>query len=327
MSTPKPTVFVARRIPEAGLRAIDQVAQVRLHDKPLPPTRSELLAGVKGCAGILSLLSDRIDGEVFDAAGPALKVVSNFAVGFNNIDVAEAARRGVAVGNTPDVLTDATADIAVALLLAAARRLREGYEDVIAGRWQTWEPLGWIGADLRGKTLGIVGMGRIGQAVAARLVHGWNMRLLYTSRAPKADVDRELGGQHMPLEQVLRESDFISLHVPLSDATRHLIDADALRLMKPTSVLVNTARGEVIDQQALIEALRTNQIFATGLDVCDPEPLPPDSPLLELRNCIVLPHIGSATVQARNAMAERAAGNLIAGLQGKPLPFRVPAPR
>lgn len=327
MGTLKPTVFVARRIPDAGLRAIEEVAEVRLHDKPLPPTRTELLAGVQGCSGILSLLSDRINGEVFDAAGDALKVVSNFAVGFNNIDVAEAARRGIAVGNTPDVLTDATADIAVALILAAARRLREGWEDVVAGRWKTWEPLGWIGADLRGKTLGIVGMGRIGHAVAARLVHGWNMRLLYTSRAPKTDADRELGGQHVPLEQLLRESDFVSIHVALSEQTRHLIGADALRLMKPTSVLVNTARGEVVDQPALIEALRSRGIFAAGLDVCDPEPLPTDSELLELRNCIVLPHIGSATVQARDAMAERAARNLIAGIQGKPLPFAVPAPQ
>jgi lactate dehydrogenase-like 2-hydroxyacid dehydrogenase len=327
MSTSKPTVFVARRIPDAGLCTIEKAAEVRLHDKPLPPTRSELLAGVQGCAGILSLLSDRIDAEVFDAAGDALKVVSNFAVGFNNIDIAEAARRGIAVGNTPDVLTDATADIAVALLLAAARRLREGWEDVAAGRWKTWEPLGWIGADLRGKTLGIVGMGRIGQAVAARLVRGWDMRLLYTSRAPKASIDSELNGRHVSLEQVLRESDFVSVHVALSQQTRHLIGADALRLMKPTSVLVNTARGEVIDQPALIAALRTRQIFAAGLDVCDPEPLPTDNELLQLRNCIVLPHIGSATVEARNAMAERAARNLIAGLEGQPLPFAVPVPR
>lgn len=326
MNSTKPTVFIARRIPDVGLHAIEEVAQVRLHDQPLPPTRRELLAGVRGCCGILSLLSDRIDREVFDAAGDSLKVVSNFAVGFNNIDVPEARRRGIEVGNTPDVLTDATADIAVALLLAAARRLREGWEDVTAGRWKTWEPLGWVGADLKGKTLGIIGMGRIGHAVATRLVHGWNMRLLYTSRKPKADVDRELHGQFAPLEQVLRESDFVSVHVSLSDQTRHLVNADAIGLMKPTSVLVNTARGEVVDQQALVEALRAHKIFAAGLDVCDPEPLPTDNELLQLRNCIVLPHIGSATVQARNAMAERAAGNLIAGIRGKPLPFAVPAP-
>jgi glyoxylate reductase len=326
MSIIKPLVFVARPIPDCGLSAIAEFAEVRLHDFPMPPTRLELLSGVEGSSGILSLLSDRIDGEVLDAAGDSLRVVSNFAVGFNNIDVAEAARRGIAVGNTPDVLTDATADIAVALLMAAARRLRESWESVSSGSWKTWEPLGWIGQDLKGKTLGIVGMGRIGQAVAQRLVHGWQMRLLYTSRAPKEDVDQQLGGTHVDLEQLLRESDFVSLHVALSDMTRHLIGAAGLALMKPTAVLVNTARGEVIDQTALVEALRARQIFAAGLDVCDPEPLPPDSPLLQLPNCVVLPHIGSATVIARNAMAERAARNLIAGIQGHPLPFPVQLP-
>ncbi|MGN6134300.1 MAG: 2-hydroxyacid dehydrogenase [Aureliella sp.] len=309
MDAPKPTVFVARRIPEVGLQAIAEVAQVRLHDRPLPPTRAELLAGVQGCAGLLTLLSDRVDAEVFDAAGPQLRVVSNFAV-----------------GNTPDVLTDATADIAVALMLAAARRLREGWESVADGRWQTWEPMGWIGQDLRGKTLGIVGMGRIGQAVARRLVLGWDMRLLYTARAAKPEVDSELGGRHVPLEQLLQESDFVSLHVSLSAQTRQLIGAEGLGRMKPTAVLVNTARGEVIDQAALVDALRSGKLFAAGLDVCDPEPLPLDSPLLQLSNCIVLPHIGSATVSARSAMAQRAAGNLIAGVQGKPLPFAVPLP-
>lgn len=326
MDAPKPTVFVARRIPEVGLQAIAEVAQVRLHDRPLPPTRAELLAGVQGCAGLLTLLSDRVDAEVFDAAGPQLRVVSNFAVGYNNIDTAEAARRGIAVGNTPDVLTDATADIAVALMLAAARRLREGWESVADGRWQTWEPMGWIGQDLRGKTLGIVGMGRIGQAVARRLVLGWDMRLLYTARAAKPEVDSELGGRHVPLEQLLQESDFVSLHVSLCAQTRQLIGAEGLGRMKPTAVLVNTARGEVIDQAALVDALRSGKLFAAGLDVCDPEPLPLDSPLLRLSNCIVLPHIGSATVSARSAMAQRAAGNLIAGVQGKPLPFAVPLP-
>lgn len=326
MSTHKPTVFVARPIPEVGLCAIRKVAEVRLHDKSLPPTRAELLSGVKECNGVLSLLSDRIDAEVFDAAGKSLRVVSNFAVGFNNIDVAEASRRNIAVGNTPDVLTDATADIAVALLMAAARRMREGWESVYGGSWKTWEPLGWIGMDMRGQTLGIVGMGRIGQAVAERLVRGWGMRLLYTSRSPKPDVDQLLDGQHVTLDQLLAESDFISLHVSLNSETRHLIDARALSKVKPTCVLANTARGEVIDQAALIEALRQGKLFAAGLDVCDPEPLPMDSPLLQLKNCVVLPHVGSATVGARNAMAERAARNLIAGLQGRPLPFPVQPP-
>lgn len=326
MSTRKPTVFVARPIPEIGLNVIREFAHVRLHDKPLPPTRAELLSGVKDCDGILSLLSDRIDAEVLDAAGEQLRVVSNFAVGFNNIDVAEASRRHVAVGNTPDVLTDATADIAVALMMAAARRLREGWDSVIGGSWKTWEPLGWIGMDMRGKTLGIVGMGRIGHAVAQRLVLGWGMQLLYTSRSPKPAVDRELRGQHVSLDQLLAQSDFISLHVSLGAETRHMIDEAALSKVKSTCVLVNTARGEIVDQPALVDALQKNKLFAAGLDVCDPEPVPMDSPLLHLDNCVVLPHIGSATVSARNAMAERAARNLLAGLQGQPLPFPVQPP-
>ncbi len=323
MTSSKPTVFVARKIPEVGLTQLAQVAEVRVHQGHLPPTRDELLKGVQGCSGILSLLSDRIDAEVFDAAGAQLKVVSNFAVGFNNIDVAEATRRHVAVGNTPDVLTDATADIAVALLLAAARRLREGWESVVQGNWKTWEPLGWMGVDLQGKTLGIVGMGRIGQAVAQRLVHGWKMNLLYTSRGAKPDVDQELRGRHVSLDQLMQQSDFVSVHVALTPQTRHLINANVLAQMKPSAVLVNTARGEVIDQEALIAALRSQKLFAAGLDVCDPEPLPTDSALLTLNNCIVLPHIGSATISARNAMAERAARNLIAGLQGQELPYPV----
>lgn len=323
MKQTRPTVFVARQIPSIGIEALKSVADVRVHDLPLPPTREQLLESVRGCAGILSLLSDRIDGEVFDAAGDQLKVVSNFAVGYNNIDVAEAKRRGIAVGNTPDVLTDATADIAVALMLAAARRLREGWQSVIDGGWKTWEPLGWIGMDLRGKTLGIVGLGRIGQATAERLVRGWGMNLLYTSRSPKPDVERELNGRHVELKELFERSDFISVHVALSAQTRQLINADLLGCMQPSAVLVNTARGEVIDQAALISALRHNNLFAAGLDVCDPEPLPTDHPLLTLPNCIVLPHIGSATVSARNAMSERAARNIVAALKGEPLPFAV----
>lgn len=323
MSTSKPTVFVTRRIPPAGLDLLQRAAQVKLHDQPLPPDRATLLAGVHACDGILSMLSDRIDGEVMDAAGSQLKVISNFAVGYNNIDIAEAERRGIAVGNTPDVLTDATADIAVALLLAAARRLRESWQSVIGGQWQTWEPLGWIGRDLRSQNLGIIGMGRIGQAVAERLVHGWGMRLLYTSRSPKPEVDRLLGGRRVELGELLRESDFVSIHVALNAQTRHLLDLNALAQMKPTAVLVNTARGEVIDQTALISVLKEKKLFAAGLDVCDPEPLPMNHPLLQLPNCIVLPHIGSATVAARDAMAQRAAANLIAGIEQKPLPFPV----
>ncbi len=319
----KPLVFVARQIPDAGLQLLYEQCEVRLHTGPLPPSREELLSGVRGCDGILSLLSERIDGEVFDAAGCQLKVVSNFAVGTNNILVDEAQRRGIAVGNTPDVLTDATADIAVGLMLAMARRMVESARAVTRGDWKTWEPLGWIGLDLVGKTVGIVGLGRIGEAVARRLHGGWRMRVLYTARQPKPQLEQELGARQVELDELLRSSDFVSLHVPLTDQTRHLIDAAALSSMKPSAVLVNTARGEVIDQAALVEALSSRKLFAAGLDVCTPEPLPPNDPLLQLDNCLILPHIGSATIQARDAMAVRAARNILAGVRGEPLPFAV----
>lgn len=319
----RPVVFIARRIPEVAFQLIAEHADVRLHEGSLPPTRAELFEGVKGCEGVLSLLSDRMDSQVFDAAGPQLKVVSNFAVGYNNIDVAEARRRGIAVGNTPGVLTEATADIAVALLLAAARRLPEGWQAVKGFEWKTWEPLGWMGLDLAGKTLGIVGLGRIGSAVAQRLQGGWGMKVLYTARSAKPEFDQKYGARHISLNELLRESDFVSLHVPLSDETRKLIGMPEFALMKPTAILINTARGEVLDQVALYEALRTNRIFAAGLDVCEPEPLPADSPLRELANCLIVPHIGSATFTARNAMAERSARNLVAGVLGQPLPYPV----
>lgn len=319
----RPKVFVARQLPQITLDLIRHVADPLVHMGSLPPSRTELLAGAQGCEGILSLLSDRIDAEVMDAAGPQLKVISNFAVGVNNIDIAEANRRGILVGNTPDVLTDATADIAVALILAASRNFRTAMQATGDGNWRTWEPLGWIGQDLARKTLGIVGMGRIGQAVARRMHGGWNMRILYTSRSDKSDLDSALGARRTSLEELLGQCDFISLHVPLSDETRHLISHKQLGLMKSTAVLVNTARGEIIDQDALVEALQQNRIFAAGLDVCTPEPLPLDHPLHRLPNCVLLPHIGSATREARDSMARRAAENLIAGLAGNRLPFPV----
>ncbi len=319
----RPVVYVARKIPENGLRLIGEQAEIRLHSGALPPTRDELLMGVRGCHGILSLLSDRIDAEVMDAAGPDLKAISNFAVGFNNIDVAEAGRRGIAVGNTPEVLTDATADIAVALLLAVARRLPEGWQAVQQLQWKTWEPLGWIGIELAGKTLGIVGLGRIGTAVAQRLHGGWGMKVLYTSRYPRPEFDLQFGAERVELEHLLQNSDFVSLHVPLSAATHHLIGDAELKQMRHTAIIINTARGEILDQVALFDALHSNRLWGAGLDVCDPEPLPANSPLRSLANCLIVPHIGSATITARHAMAERCAHNLIAGIQGKPLPYAV----
>lgn len=285
----------------------------------MPPSRDDLLLRIEGAAGLLCLLSDGIDGEVMDRAGDSLKVIANYAVGYNNIDVAEAKQRGIAVGNTPDVLTDATADIAVALVLAAARRVKEASDQVRSGDWKTWEPTGLRGWDLSGRTLGIIGMGRIGQATARRLHGGWGMNVVYTARSPKPDADAEFGANHVSLEELLQQSDFVSIHTDLNDQTRHLLNAGAFATMKPSAVLVNTARGDIIDQDALVEALSSGQIGAAGLDVTTPEPLAKSHPLVSLPNCIILPHIGSATHDSRDAMAEIAIDNIIAGLQGKPL--------
>jgi glyoxylate reductase len=318
MTTQLPRVFVSRQLPDVGLRRLRQATDCHVWPDRLPPPRNDLLASVQGCSGIVSLLSDSIDAEVFDAAGPGLKVVSNFAVGVNNIDLAEAKRRGIAVGNTPDVLTDATADIAVALLLAAARHVQPAADSVRQGGWKTWEPTGWLGCDLVGKTLGIVGMGRIGAAVAKRMAGGWGMQVVYTSRTQKHLPDLPTA-RRVSLDELLQSSDFVSLHTDLSEETRGLINRQRLSLMKPTSVLVNTSRGGVIDQDALAEALAAGRPMAAGLDVTDPEPLSPDHPLVGLANCIILPHIGSATIASRGAMANICVDNLLAGLSGNPL--------
>lgn len=319
----RPRVFVTRQIPMPGIELLRSHFEVDIWPDPLPPSCEQLRSRAQGTFGLLTLLSDPIDASVMDAAGPSLRAIANYAVGFNNIDVQEAQRRSIAVGNTPDALTDATADIAVGLVLAAARHFQESILQVRALQWKTWEPLGLLGQDLRGKTLGILGMGRIGAAVARTMIGGWKMKLLYTSRTEKPQIDAELGGRRVPLEELLSTSDIISIHTDLNPGTKHLIDRDALSIMKSNAILVNTARGGVVDQEALYEALRAGQIFAAGLDVTDPEPLPSDSRLRELSNCTILPHIGSATFVARNTMSIMAAHNLIAVLHGTPMPHGV----
>lgn len=314
----KPRVFVTREIPPAGLDRIRAACDADIWSGLLPPPREELLQRVRDCDGLLSLLTERVDAELLNAA-PRLCVVSNFAVGFNNIDVAVASARGIAVGNTPGVLTDATADMAFCLLIAAARRLVEGHCDVQAGRWQTWQPLGYIGQDLAGRTLGVVGMGRIGYALSKRCRGGWDMNVLYYDVRNNDAAERELGAKRVDLDTLLAASDFVSIHTDLNDATRGMFNATTFRKMKPTAVLINSARGPLVNQRDLHEALRDGVLFAAGLDVTDPEPIAADDALLALPNVVVAPHIASATVASRNGMAEIAADNLIAGVQGKPL--------
>ncbi len=317
--TARPSVFVGRPIPEAGLSLLRPACELRLWPGPLPPAPTELREAVQGCAGILSLLTDRIDAEVMDAAGAGLRVISNFAVGVDNVDVAEASRRGIPVGNTPGVLTETTADLAWALLMAAARRVVEGDRYVHERRWQTWEPQAFLGHDVAGATLGIVGYGRIGQAVARR-AQGFAMRVLVASRHPIAAA---AGVTQVEFNTLLEQSDFVSIHTPLTDETRGLFDRAAFARMKRGAILVNTARGPIVDSAALVEALSSGSLAAAALDVTDPEPITSDSPLLRLPNCIVVPHIGSASIQTRNRMATMAADNLLAGLRGEPLPHCV----
>ena len=315
-----PPVFVTRVIPDEGLQPVRDACDLDLWRDELPPPRDELLRRAAGKAGLLTLLTDRVDAELLDAAGPQLKVVSNYAVGFDNLDIPELTRRGIPAGNTPGVLTETTADLAFALMMAAARRVDEGSRYVRAGRWKTWGPMLLMGVDLHGATLGIVGFGRIGREMAKR-ASGFGMRVLYHDVHPATpDEERALNARQVEMDELLASSDLVTLHTNLTDETRHLINAAALSRMKSSAVLVNTSRGPVVDQAALYEALRDGQIFAAALDVTDPEPMAPDDPLLTLENCLVVPHIASASRVTRGKMAAIAAANLLAGLRGEPLP-------
>lgn len=314
----KPKVFVTRVIPDKGLDMIRDFCKMDLWPDELPPSRAELLQHVRGVDGLLCLLTDKINGEVMDEAGPQLKVISNHAVGFDNIDVDAASARKIPIGNTPGVLTDATADFAFALMIAVARRIPEAERYVHDGRWKTWGPMLLLGVDIKGATLGLIGFGRIGKAVARRAL-GFDMRVIFYDPSEE-NANPDLQARRVDFETLLKESDFISLHTPLTPDTRHLIDSEALSRMKPSAVLVNTSRGPVVDLDALYEALKERRIFAAGLDVTEPEPLPPDSPLLTLDNIIIAPHIASASITARDNMSWMAAMNLIAGLKGEPLP-------
>lgn len=302
--------FVTRELPGPALGRLRERHEVDVWPERQPPPYEELRARTAQAEGLLALLTDRVDAALIEGS-PHLRAVANYAVGYDNIDLQAAAARGIAIGNTPDVLTDATADLAFTLLLAAARRLPEAMRAVGGDDSVTWGPSAFLGHDVFGATLGIIGMGRIGRAVARR-AEGFAMTVLHTGSD---------GG--VPLPTLLERSDFVSLHCPLTPATHHLIDAAALRAMKPTAILVNTARGPIIDQAALIGALREGQIAGAALDVTDPEPPPPGDPLLSAPNVIVAPHIGSATHTAREAMATLAVDNLLAALDGEPMPHPV----
>jgi glyoxylate reductase len=315
----KPKIFVTRIIPEKGVEMVEQEAEVEVWKDPLPPPYPTLMQKAKGVDALLCLLTDKIDGNLIDAIGPQLKVISQMAVGFDNIDLAAATERGIPVGNTPGVLTDTTADFAWALLMAAARRVVEGDNFTRAGKWNTWGPIDFLGPDVTGATLGIIGFGRIGQALAKH-ARGFDMRILYCSRRRHPEAEKELGAQYVDLNSLLREADFVSLHTNLSQETYHLMDDARLRLMKPASILINTARGSVVDTEALYRALSSGTIAFAALDVTEPEPINPDHPLLKLNNVIITPHIASASFKTRNKMATMAAANLIAGLKGERLP-------
>ena len=311
------TVFVTRRLPPVALERLAEHCQLEVWEDFLPPDYDVLHQKIKGLDALLCLLTDRVDAELI-AAASHLKVISNMAVGYDNIDVAAASKRGIPVGNTPGALTETTADFAFALLMAVARRIPEAQAYIKAGHWKTWHPTVLSGQDIYGATLGIVGFGRIGQAVARR-AGGFGMRILAHGGGHE-DAIRAVGAEKISLADLLAQSDYVSLHVPLTEKTHHLIGASELEIMKPTAILVNTARGAVVDSKALCDALRQGQILAAGLDVTEPEPIPPDDPLLTLNNCVVVPHIASASVATRRKMSEMAVDNVIAGISGKPLP-------
>lgn len=310
-------IYVTRQIPEGGLKMLREKFgdfEMNMEDRVL--TREELLEKVRGRDGVLCLLTDKIDDAVFEAAGPKCKIFSNYAVGYNNIDVPAASKRKIMITNTPGVLTDATADLAVALLFAAARRITEADKFTREGKFKGWGPMMFLGQDITGKTLGIIGAGRIGSAMATRMAKGFGMKILYTNRGTNAELEKEIGAKKVDLPTLLKESDFVSVHCSLTEETKHIIGEKEFAMMKPNCVFVNTARGPVVDENALVQALKTGQIFSAGLDVYENEPtLAPG--LADLPNVVIPPHIASATFWTRTRMAEMAAANLIAALEAR----------
>jgi len=319
------SVFVTRHLTPQAEEKLNSFCQAEYWPMETPPPDDVLLEKTRRVDGLVCLLTDPIDAELINNA-KQLKVISQVAVGVDNIDLEAAAAHNIPVGHTPDLLTDATADLTFALILGAARRLGEAIDYARSGRWQTWGLTTLLGESVHGATLGIVGMGRIGQAVAKR-AQGFGMPILYVSNRPVPEIERELGATRVPLNQLLERADIVSLHVPLNKTTAGLIGAGQFQSMQPHAILVNTARGAVVDTGALVAALKSGQIGYAALDVTDPEPLPHTHELYQLPNVIIIPHIGSATRSARNEMALLAVDNLIAGLQGEPLPKAVYQPQ
>ncbi len=311
-------VFISRQIPNLGLKLLENAGiEYDLYPSDYAIPRTDFIASLKSnnYHAIISTLSDKIDAELLDIAGKQVKIVANFAVGYANIDIDECSKRGIAVSNTPDVLSAATADMAFTLLLATARRLIEGHELIQNDAWQGWTPTQLLGQDLKQKTLGIIGMGRIGEEMAKRAL-GFNMKVVYHNRKPKPQTEAELKVKYLNLNELLSESDFVSLHCPLSPATKHLIGKKEFELMKNTAIIINTARGAVINEQELVAALKQGQIWAAGLDVFEFEPKITEE-LKHIPNVVLAPHLGSATQGTRDAMIELAVESIIAVLSNK----------
>jgi glyoxylate reductase len=313
-------VFATRALPQAAADLLASETDLEVWPDYDRPPREVLLSRARECTALLTTVEDRVDAEVLAAGQGTLKVVANFAVGFDNLDVASATRHGVAMSNTPEVLTKTTADLAFALIMAAARRVVEGYLDVRQGKWRNWHPFAYVGQDVHGATLSILGLGQIGLEVVKRAL-GFDMMVFYYDPVRRWDEEERYGLTYCEdVPSALKVADFVSVHTPLTPQTRHLIGRQELGMMKPTAILVNTARGAIVDNEALYEALRDGVIAGAGLDVTDPEPIPMDHPLLTLPNVVITPHIGSATMESRTEMAMLAARNILACLRGEEMP-------
>lgn len=318
----KPMVYITRLIPDVAVEKIRQTCEVRMWDKEDVPVPYDVMAeSLREADGVLCMLTDRVDARLISGC-PNLKVISNLAVGYNNIDIAAAASKGIIVTNTPDVLTESTADLTFALLMATARRLVEAADMLRRGEWKTWSPMLLTGMDVHGATMGIIGLGRIGEALARR-GRGFGMSVLYYNRSRKPEAERELGLRYADMKTLLQESDYVCVMTPYTEQTHHLIGEDELAMMKKTAVLINTARGGVVDEKALLRALQSGTIWGAGLDVFEQEPIPADHPLIALPSVVALPHIGSASIATRKQMADVAAENVIRVLSGRPPLYRV----